>query len=74
MKDEQYFRNLITDPQKAELKGKNALFINHLLSILIESSCDYVCVLNAGFEILVVNKKFCDKVGYQFNKDLKIGE
>ena len=74
MKDKQYFRTLLTDPQKAKLEGENSIFINHLLSILIESSCENVCILDNDFEILVVNNKFCDKVGYQFNKDLNIGK
>ena len=73
MKDKQYFRDLLANHQNAKLKGENASFINHLLSILIESSCENICVLNTDFEILVVNNKFCDKIGYQFNKDLKIG-
>ncbi len=73
MKDSQYFTDLLTDPQKAKLKGENAPFINQLLSILIESSCEYICVLNADFETLVINKQFCEKIGYQFREDLKIG-
>ena len=73
MKDKQYFRNILTDPQRTKLRGENTFFINYLLSILIESSSDYVCVLDIDFEILLVNKKFCDKIGYQFDEDLKIG-
>ncbi|MGM0498322.1 MAG: PAS domain S-box protein [Bacteroidota bacterium] len=73
MEDHEYFRSLLNDPQNANLKGTDTSFVNHLLSILIESSCNYVCVLNSDFEVLVMNNKFCDKIRYQLDKDLEIG-
>jgi PAS domain S-box-containing protein len=73
MKYHEYFRKLLNNPQDANLEEDNIVFVNQLLSILIKSSSDYICVLNSNFDVLILNEAFQRKIKPQLNDELEIG-
>jgi PAS domain S-box-containing protein len=73
MEYQEYFRKLLYNPQDAVWEEDNTVFINKLLSVLIKSSSDYICLLNLNSEVLILNEAFHNKLEHQLNQQLKIG-
>ena len=73
MEYQEYFRKLLYNPQDANLEEGDTAFINKLLSILIKSSSDYICLLNFNAHVLILNEAFHNKIKPQLSKELEIG-
>jgi PAS domain S-box-containing protein len=73
MKYQEYFRKLLNNPQNAIWEEGDTSFINQLLSVLIKSSSDYVCVLSPNFDVLILNESFQKKIKTQLSEELEIG-
>jgi PAS domain S-box-containing protein len=73
MKYHEYFQELLNNPQNAFLEENGTVFINQLLSVLLKSSSDYICILNSNFDVLIQNEAFHKRIKSHLKDDLKMG-
>jgi len=72
MKAHNFIRELLNNPNS--LNDRGVTFINQILSVFIEYSADYVCILNNQFDILIINTRFQEKIRNQADEKMDEGQ
>ena len=72
MKAHNFIRELLKNPDS--LSDRGVVFINQVLSIFIEYSADYVCILNNQFDVLTINTRFQEKIQSQVKAKMDEGQ